>query len=260
MAQYSTDGFDSIAIEKIQETSLDFTVHHKLIQSAKLSPGIIFDHSEPGKKRKGLRQFDLPCRLSFNDNSDMEILLYGKWEKIKSFGIGKSDKAGDNSDFRITNDVYHTWEKGMTADLVSGYDTVGQLTVSTNPFNDTAYRKWLVPAYIEQGMNPPDPNPKMHDNMHRSFGFIGVYKSRQVQMVYWGGGRKGWIFQDTILLAMWRSDNDHLNTTQRAKTSKRWPPYLLVKPGLSAEEQVDILRIAFTGRFIAEALKPGIFF
>lgn len=239
---------------------LQFVLSHPVVQTARISIGEIFRNEEPEKKKNALRRFVLPCRLYFNDSSDSEILLYGKWQKITSFGFGSSGREGDNSDFRINRELYYTWSKGMSGDIVKGYDTVAHFSLTIDPLNDTSYRQWLTPVYIEQGLMTPNPKPKEHDYKHKSFGSKGLFKGRQTTMVYWGEGRKGWIFFDTTMVAVWRADNDHLNTLQNPKKAKRWPPYLLIKPGFSIPEQVDILRIAFACRFIAEAIKPGGFF
>jgi hypothetical protein len=272
-AQFNRQEFDSLGVTKPREAKLLYEVQHPIFQEISVK----FSDPRVDKTAKGSfggyvgrnfmasvlgnwsssRETNLliPAQLKTEPEGygwNVDIYLNGELEK-NTERVRNSDGSRSN---RTTRTVHMHWRDGAWGNIIDRVDTIGAFILSIDPLHDSA----LADAYIKVKEAEPRREEKrrmMIDfmegfNTERDFGLFGNFKEASFTVLYSWQTNGGYIFMNGRLDAVVYTDDEAPGTISFKSRSKRIPPKLLIRKGLTESQQADLIRMALVCKLFAQ--------
>lgn len=130
----------------------------------------------------------------------------------------------------------------------------------TQPQNRAPFKKWLKQYVRSDEGDAPVLNQAFIDPIYRDAGLLIYLDQVRYALLCSGAQRRIWLFRDDQLLAMFQYDLDHLPSIQGPQMPFRIEPYMFVRPGLDTADQQKLPLFLMLGRASAELVKDRRFF
>ncbi len=145
--------------------------------------------------------------------------------------------------------AYHGfWDDGNLGLIRHYEDTIAVFGVTWQPAKDSLFRK----IYLEtRGLHPPmDPKRKKSDAgfelVYKNYGVYGDFKGAELMIIFYEKNRTAYIYLNGNLDAIYQIDYDipGSRVIKIFKGNPRVPPVLLLRKGVTEEQQADLCRLA----------------
>jgi len=274
-AQFKRDDFDSMVVRKPREAKLLYEVEHPMFKEISVK----FSDPRVDKKAKGSfggyigrnfaasvlgswsssKETDLviPAQLKTEPDGygwNVDIYLNGELEK-NTERVRNSDGSRSTS---TTRTIHMSWRDGAWGNIIDRIDTIGAFILSIDPMHDTA----LAAAYQRVKESEPPAIQEKRRNVpvffadmvptERDFGMFGNFKETSFMVLYSRQTNGGYIFMNGRLDAVVFTDDEVPGTITFKSKSKRVPPKLLIKKGLTENQQADMIRMALLCKLFAQ--------
>lgn len=271
-AQFNRQEFDSFGVRKPREAKLIYEVEHSMFQEISVK----FSDPKVDKTAKGSfggyvgRNFMASLLGNWSSSRETNLLIPAQL-KTEPDGYGwnidiylngelqKHTERVRNSDgsrsTNTTRTVRMYWRDGAWGNIIDRIDTIGAFVLSLDPLHDSA----LADAY--QKVKASEPRKEENRRMvmqfmdiytERDFGMFGNFKESPFVVLYSWQTNGGYIFMNGRLDAVVYTDDEAPNTISFRSRSKRVPPKLLMRKGLTQNQQADMIRMALVCKLFAQ--------
>jgi hypothetical protein len=274
-AQFNRQDFDSFGVKKPREAKLLYEVEHPMFQEISVK----FSDPKVDKTAKGSfggyvgrnfmasvlgnwsssRETNLliPAQLKTEPEGygwNVDIYLNGELEK-NTERVRNSDGSRSTS---TTRTVHMHWRDGAWGNIIDRVDTIGAFILSIDPLHDSA----LADAYKK--VKEAEPRKEKEEkrrmmiefmegfNTERDFGLFGNFKEASFTVLYSWQTNGGYIFMNGRLDAVVYTDDEAPGSISFKSRSKRVPPKLLIRKGLTQNQQADLIRMALVCKLFAQ--------
>jgi hypothetical protein len=272
-AQFNRQEFDSLGVRKPKEAKLLYEVQHPMFQEISVK----FSDPKVDKTAKGSfggyvgRNFMASVLGNWSSSKETNLLIPAQL-KTEPEGYGwnvdiylngeleKNTERVRNSDgsrsTNTTRTIHMHWRDGAWGNIIDRVDTVGAFILSIDPLHDSA----LTEAYKKVKESEPRKEEKRRMvfefmdgfNTERDFGLFGNFKESAFVVLYSWQTNGGYIFMNGRLDAVVYTDDEAPGSISFKSRSKRVPPKLLIRKGLTENQQADLIRMALVCKLFAQ--------
>lgn len=245
-AQFSTKGFDSLPVSKLNSRELKYQFDQPMIKIVDVKFGL------PNAIYKS-NKFLLSVYIQNDDPSFFwEVSFYGNQHQRWDISPGDFPQLGINYIRSLSK-----MNKGIISLSLDPQETI---FLYTEPENEKIFIELLRTVNSDPESQRPLLGYKKYDPSARDVGLTGTLYGQSFLILYSGGQRRAWIFLDKQLVAMFQADNDYMSSLSYPPLSTfKIKPYLLLRPGYSRLEQANYIRLAMLARAAAEFVRMKIF-
>jgi hypothetical protein len=240
-AQFSTKGFDSLPVSKLNSRELTYQFDQPMIKIVEVKFGL------PNAMAKS-NKFLLSAYIQNYDPSFFwEVSFYGnqhqKWDI-------------NSEDFLELGINYVRSLSKMNKGIISlSLDPKETFFLYTEPESEKIFIELLRTVNSDPESQRPLLGYKKYDPSLRDVGLTGTLSGQSFLILYSGGQRRAWIFLDKQLVAMFQADNDYMSSSYPPMSTFKIKPYLLLRPGYSRLEQANYIRLSMLARAAAEFVR-----
>jgi hypothetical protein len=180
---------------------------------------------------------------------------------LYSRGTTRNDqlKTADEKTAVVPANLKGYWQSGSLGLIRHFNDTIAVFGVSLQPEKDSLFRKEYLTT---RGLHPPvDPIRKKWDKgldlVYANFGVFGEFKGAELMIIFYERNRTAYIFLNNNLDAIYQFDYDIPDTRiiKIAKGYPRVPPVLLLRHGVTEDQDADLSRLAIFCMLMAQLAK-----
>ncbi len=240
-AQFSTKGFDSLPVSKLNSRELKYEFDQPMIKIVDVKFGSLNAIAKSNK-------FLLTVYIQNYDPSFFwEVSFYGNEHQLWDLSPEAPPQLGINYERSLSK---------MNKGIISlSLDPKENFFFYTEPESEIIFIELLRTVNSDQESQRPLLGYKKYDPSLRDVGLTGTLYGQSFLILYSGGQRRAWIFLDKQLVAMFQADNDYMSSSYPPLSTFKIKPYLLLKPGYSRLEQANYIRLSMLARAAAEFVR-----
>jgi hypothetical protein len=265
-AQPSVIGFDSLRITKPKKSQAVYTPDNPKIRQVKFkrlklkrSPASVRQalgetgrtlltlftsiRSEHSREVTWMQTAEI---ITNDQELDWKVLLFcpGEFEKTKE------RIKNDDGSFSISADKHATlfWEKGGSGILVEKNDTIARFLLTLSPSSDSVLAHHFRSFSATDTSIKSIPFEYFTDARATDFGLKGIFRGKNLEVVFNSLDWKAWIYLENKFVAMYQSDDDP-NRNKTNIDNRSIVPWLLYDKSLAASLP-DLIRIAILSRLV----------
>jgi len=240
-AQFSTKGFDSLPVSKLNSRELKYQFDQPMIKIVDVKFGW------PNAMAKS-NKFVLPVYIQNYDPSFFwEVSFYGNQDQRWDLNPGEFPELGLN--------YARSLSKMNKGKISLSLDPKETFLLYTEPEDEKIFIELLRKVNSGPESQKPLLGYKKYDPCLRDVGLTGTLSGQSFLILYSGGQRRAWIFLDKQLVAMFQADNDYMSSSYPPLSTFKIKPYLLLRPGYSRLEQANYIRLSMLARAAAEFVR-----
>jgi hypothetical protein len=240
-AQFSTKGFDSLPVSKLNSRELKYQFDQPMIKIVEVIFGL------PNAIAKS-NKFLLSASIQNYDPSFFwEISFYGN--QHQKWDLNAEDFL------ELGTDYVRSLSKMNKGKISLSLDPMESFFLYTEPESEKIFIELLRTPNSGPESQRPLLGYKKYDPGLRDVGLSGSLSGRSFLILYSGGQRRAWIFLDKQLAAMFQADNDYMSSSYPPMSTFKIKPYLLLRPGYSRLEQANYIRLSMLARAAAEFVR-----
>jgi hypothetical protein len=270
-AQINLLDYDTIPIRKTQERKLIYEFDHPLFGTitikrenaiaegnyATIAESISGPRSLIGILGRGpVPNYLMPAVLI------SDPMGYGWSIDMYSKGTTGNDlvKTAEGKASEIPEYLDFYWKSGWLGLIRQGTDTLAYYGISEQPEKDALFRNEYLTT---RGLLPPiDPKKKRLDTemglIYKNYGLFGEFKGAKMMVIFYERNRTAFMFLNDKLDAIFQLDFDipgALIVRLSKKDFPRYPPVLMVRRGVTEDQQTDLCRLAVFCMLTAQAMR-----
>jgi hypothetical protein len=169
-------------------------------------------------------------------------------------------KTADGRAMEVPGNLKGFWQSGSLGLIRQRDDSIAVFGVLRQPEKDSLFRSVYLAT---RGLQPPvDPKRKKSDEgfglVYQNYGVFGEFKGAELKIMFYERNRTAFIFLNNELDAVFQLDYDIPNAVILRLSRKditRVPPVLLIRKGVTEEQQADLCRLAVFCMLTAQTMR-----
>jgi hypothetical protein len=180
---------------------------------------------------------------------------------LYSRGTTRNDllRTADGKSVEVPANLKGYWQSGSLGLIRHREDSIAVFGVLWQPEKDSLFRSVYMAT---RGLHPPvDPKRKKSDEglglVYKNYGVFGEFKGAELMIIFYERNRTAYIFLNNDLDAIYQLDYDVPDTRiiTITKVQPRVPPVLLVRKGITEDQEADLSRLAIFTMLMAQLTK-----
>jgi hypothetical protein len=180
---------------------------------------------------------------------------------LYSRGTTRNDllRTTDGKAVEVPENLKGYWQSGSLGLIRQREDSIAVFGVLLQPEKDSLFRSVYMAT---RGLHPPvDPKRMKSDNrlglVYKNYGVFGEFKGAELMIIFYERNRTAYIFLNSNLDAIYQIDFDVPDTRiiTITKGQPRVPPVLLVRKGITEDQEADLSRLAIFIMLMAQLTK-----
>jgi hypothetical protein len=169
-------------------------------------------------------------------------------------------KTSEGKPSCIPENLKFYWQSGWLGLIRQGVDTLAHFGVSEQPQKDSLFRNEYL---LTRGLHPPvDPKRKKTDEemglIYKNYGVFGEFKGAKLVMIFYERNRTAYMFLNDQLDGIFQIDYDNpgaIVVRLSKKDRPRVPPVLLLRKGVTEDQEADLCRLAVLAMLMAQLIR-----